>query len=238
MIYKNRKGEIKVKKQVTLLMALALCLSLCACGGETSTSTDGPVADTTAPETYYQIGDTVSTNLFNFTLDAAELAIALENTYGENFGDPKEYNPQEDSNNIFVAPTGHTYVAFTYTVENVSRTSEDFQSFIGNPDWGSLKIIYKDKEYTTGIEDCAVMYYQEHRYLDINGQLKTNSANRWYAYSSSNLLVGASEKQSRKAYADFAVEVDSLTDEFYLCVRVPSSEGSEVFTYYIPSSIE
>lgn len=233
-----------MKKVFALFMALALCLSLCACGNEASPSADESggdttlaAEDTTTPETYYQIGDTVSTNLFNFTLDAAELAIALENTYGETYGDPKEYNPQEDSNNPFVAPTGHTYVAFTYTVENISRASEDFQSFSGDPDWGSLKIIYKDTEYTTGIVDCAVLYYQDHQYLDINGQLKTNAANRWYAYHASNMLVGASEKQSSKAYADFAVEVDSLTDEFYLCVRVPSSEGSEVFTYYIPSSV-
>lgn len=227
-----------MKKQATLLMALALCLSLCACGGETSTSTDGPVADTTVPEAYYQIGDTVSTNLFNFTLDAAELAIALENTYGESFGDPKEYNPQEDSNNIFVAPTGHTYVAFTYTVENVSRTSGNFHDCGRITNGGFVDVIYKGEKYDTTIDDCAVMYYQDHQYLDINGQLKTEAANRWYTNPSNNMLVGASEKQSRKAYADFAVEVDSLTDEFYLCVRVPSSEGSEVFTYYIPSSIE
>ena len=144
-----------MKKALSLLLALVMCLSLCACGGGSNTP-DTPKA-TEPPETYYHIGDTVSTNLFSFTLDAATLAIALENTHGENFGNPKEYNPQEDNGNPYVAPTGHTYAAFTYTVENISRSSEEFHG--GN----FVKVIYKDTEYTTTLDDCAVLYHLVHQ---------------------------------------------------------------------------
>ena len=216
-----------MKKALSLILALVMCLSLCACGGGSDTP-DTPKA-TEPPETYYHIGDTVSTNLFSFTLDAATLAIALENTHGENFGNPKEYNPQEDNGNPYVAPTGHTYAAFTYTVENISRSSEEFHG--GN----FVKVIYKDTEYTTTLDDCAVLYHQDHQYYS-NGSMHTEKANTWYSNPSNNMLVGAGEKHSRKTCADFAIEADSLTDAFYLRVSIPSSTGAEVFTYQIPAS--
>ena len=221
-----------MKKALSLILALVMCLSLCACGGgnDTPETTKAPTTEANTPsETYYQIGDTVSTNLFSFTLDAATLAIALENTHGENFGNPKEYNPQEDNRNPYVAPTGHTYAAFTYTVENISRSSEEFHG--GN----FVKVIYKDTKYTTTLDDCAVLYHQEHQYYS-NGSMHTEKANTWYSNPSNNMHVDAGEKQSRKTCADFAIEADSLTDAFYLCVSIPSSTGKEVFTYQIPAS--
>lgn len=222
-----------MKKVLSLILALVLCLSLCACGDTKPASADNPTAqttkDTTPPETYYNIGDTVSTNLFNFTLDAATLAIALENTHGDTFGDPKEYNPQEDNKNPYVAPTGRTYAAFTYTVENISRSSEELHG--GN----LVKVIYKDTEYTCSMKDCAVYYYQDNQYYS-NGRLYTEEAFTWHANDSGNNLVGAAEKKTCKAYAEFGIETDSLTDAYYLRVSIPSSEGKEVFTYQIPAS--
>ena len=220
-------------KMISLLLALVITLSLCACGDTNPSPTGNPTAQATTeptiPETYYNIGDTVSTNLFNFTLDAATLAIALENTHGDTLGDPKEYNPQEDSKNPYVAPTGHTYVAFTYTVENISRSSESFHG------GDFVKVIYKDTEYTTTLDDVAVLYYQENQYYS-NGSMHTQAANVWYSCDVGNMLVGAAEKQSRKASADFAIEADSLTDAFYLRISIPSTNGKETFTYQIPSS--
>lgn len=215
-----------MKRIIALLMALVMCLSLCACGGTIPTQTDNLNA-----ETYYNIGDTISTDLFSFTLDAAALAIALENTHGEDFGNPKEYNPQEDNTNPYVAPTGHTYAAFTYTVQNIGRASEEFHS------GDFVQIIYKDKQYKAPMDDVAVLYHQAHQYYDsANGKMGTNEANTWYSNPSNNMLVGAAEMQSRKAYADFDIEADSLTDAFHIRVTIPSSKGVEVFTYQIPAS--
>ena len=219
-----------MKKALSLILALVLCLSLCACGGASSSdnASSTQTTETTAPpETYYALGDTVSTNLFSFTLDAAQLAIALENTHGENFAAPKEYNAQDDKDNPYVAPTGHTYVAFTYTVENISRASEEFHG------GRFVTVVYKDKEYTS-MEDCAMFYYQDHQYF-YNGRMYTDEAGVWHSGPSGNLYVSNAEKESRRAYADIAVDADSLTDGFLLRVSVPSSEGKVVFTYQIPA---
>lgn len=205
-----------MKKTISLLLALVMCLPLCACGGST---------------TYYNIGDTVSTDLFSFTLDAAALAIALENDYGENFGIPKEYNPQVDSKNPYVAPTGHTYAAFTYTVQNIGRSSEEFHS------GDFVQITYNGKKYKATMNDIAVLYHQTNQYYDsASGKMGTNKANTWYSNPSNNMLVGAAEMQSRRAYADFEVEADSLTDAFNIRVSIPSSKGEEVFIYQISAS--
>lgn len=225
-----------MKKALPIIIAavvaigiIVLCLVLFSGGSSNGKTTAQTNNETTPPETYYQIGDTVSTNLFNFTLDAATLAIALENTRGENFGDPKEYDPKDDNGNPYVAPTGHTYAAFTYTVENISRSSVEFHS--GN----FVNVIYKNTEYTTTLDECAELYYQDHQYYS-NGSMHTKKANTWYSTPSRNMLVSAGEKQSRKTGADFAIETDSLADAFYLRVRIPSSTGIEVFTYQIPAS--
>lgn len=214
-----------MKKILSLILVLVLCFGLCACNAATSSTPDS----TAAPETYYKIGDTVSTNLFKFTLDTATLAIALENTHGENFGVPKEYDPQEDNQNPFVAPTGHTFAAFTYTVENISRSSEYFH----RDDF--VDVIYKGIEYASSMDDVAIMYYQQHLYY-YNNQPYINEPNTWYTYDVSGILADAGAKQSLKAYADFDVEADSLKDGFCLRVSIPSSNGTEVFTYQIPAS--
>ena len=212
-----------MKRALSLILALTICLGLCACG-------NAEPKETEPAETYYNVGDTISTDLFSFTLDAATLAIALENTHGDTFGDPKEYNPQDDKDNPYVAPTGHTFAAITYTVENISRSSEEFHS------GGFVSVVYKDTEYTVSeFDDCAELYYQDNEYYS-NGSMHVNKANTWYSSPSNNMLVGAAEKASRKGYADFAVEADSLTDAFYLRVNIRSTEGKQTFTYQIPAT--
>ena len=220
-----------MKKALSLILALVLCLSLCACGGTTPEQTDNLSAETTTPpQTYYNIGDTVSTNMFNFTLDAAQLTIALSNINDETYCLPKDYDPQADKNNPYVASVGHTFVAFTYTVENISRASNQFHT-------GSsfVKVLYKDTEYSTTLEDCAYYLYESKQIMN-NGKLETIKGNVWHRSAPNNFLLMNAAKETRRAYADIAIETDSLTDAFYLRISIPSSTGYQVFTYQIPAS--
>ena len=101
-----------MKKLLTLALAAVLALALAACSGGTS----GPQAQEETPASpepeYLSPGDTVSTDILTFTLDEAQLAVALDSTLNENYAEPKEYDPQTDAQNPFVAATGHTYAAF------------------------------------------------------------------------------------------------------------------------------
>lgn len=88
-----------MKKTISLILALMLCLSLCACADETVTTdtqgtqgtqqeneTSAPTEDETPEETIYQIGDTASGEMFDFTLESVEYVEGIEhgrynNTY-------------------------------------------------------------------------------------------------------------------------------------------------------------
>ena len=121
-----------MKKLFAMCLALATLLPLCACGAE------GSSGNSAAATERYQIGDTVSTDIFEFTLDAAAFTIALNRVYGSDYFTPKEYDASADSGNPFVASVGHTYVAFTYTVKCLDRSSNEFHDGIR----GSVSIEY------------------------------------------------------------------------------------------------
>lgn len=87
------------------------------------------------PEETYAVGDTVESELVRLTLDDAQLAIALNNsfasfgpegtTYNEDYFLPKPYDEAEDEDNPFVAAKGYTLVWFEVVLENLDRESVD-----------------------------------------------------------------------------------------------------------------
>ena len=181
-----------MKKAISLLLALVMCLSLVACGGGTSKET-------------YHLGDTVSTDIFEFTLDEATFAYALNNVKGENFFAPKEYDATNDKGNPYVADTGKTLIAITYTITNTGRTTTQF---------------YKGGFFTAK--------YDGKTYPAI-GVLTLNASDK-----SDNVLVEAGTTETNRAYAEIGVDVENLTDGFTITVQIPNSSGkTEKFTYTI-----
>lgn len=181
-----------MKKTISLLLALVLCLSLCACDGGSSKET-------------YHLGDTVSTDIFEFSLDEATFAYALNNTKGENFFAPKEYDATNDKSNPYVADTGETFIAVKYTVTNIGRTTT--QLYKG----GLFTAKYDGKTYP------------------VIGVLTLNASDK-----SDNVLVEAGETETNRGYAEIGVDVENLTDGFTITVQIPNSQGkTEKFTYII-----
>ncbi len=177
---------------------------------------------------YYKLGDTVSTDLFEFTLDEAKLAIALNNIIDENFFTPKEYDAQDDKNNMFVAPKGHTYAAFTYTITNLDRASTN------SSDNGFGVVAEYDGQTYWGRKDGAYFLYQDHRFMDMYGKMRIESAGKWYRNESSNYILDPSEKRVLRACIDIGVNVANLSDGFKLTVQLPDSSGDkQEFTYML-----
>lgn len=208
-----------MKKVLSLILALVLCLSLCACGSSSKT---------------YLIGETVSTDIFSFTLDAAALTIALNNVTNDDYYLPKEYNPADDSDNPYVASMGKTWVGFTYTVQNLNRDSSEFHS------GGFVRIKHNGKNYGSigalHCEDGAYYLYADQRVMDTSGSLITEKAGKWYRGGASNMLLMVGAKETRRSYVELDADIANLNDEFYLTVLVPNSKGkTESFTYYIPA---
>lgn len=176
------------------------------------------------------VGDSVETNVMRFTLDRAELAIALDRRMtvgvgapadgyaGGSYYLPKEYDAADDADNPFVASKGHTLVSMTFTVENLDRGSLDlFDSWHSD---GYIYIVHDGKSY--------------------KGEFKFGAENEngegWKDYHSSNVLLGSGETSSYKAYVDIPVEIEDLSSPFEIKLNLPNnSEGSSVknFTYLV-----
>lgn len=180
-----------MKRLVALLLALIMIIGIAGCSSDTA----------------YSLGDTVSTDIFELTLDNASLAISLENTLGENFFLPKEYNAEADSRNPYVAAKGHTLVAITYTAKNLDRSTVE-----ADDGWGPsfITVEYSGKAYTEEVN---------------NGYSKNNEEEWENIVGLSNLLLQSGEQETRRCYIDIPVEVSSLDDSFKLIFHLPTSDG-------------
>lgn len=198
-----------MKKFVSILLIIAMCISLAACGASSDDKTD----------TYYKIGDTVSSDILEFTLDKAALSIALNNVMDENYGSPKEYNAQEDKDNPFVCAKGNTYATFTYTINNIDRTSYN----------GVLPLV--EAEYKDVISDKQVDFAE---YVNEKDEWKSTGNDTIRPVYSWHFVLEPGVAETYRSYIEIPVEADSLTDDFILTVKLPSSDGSTSdFSYLI-----
>lgn len=222
-----------MKKVIALLLTAVLCCSMVACKSQqdsgqapgTNASNGGETAK--AAVTYYKLGDTVSTDIFEFTLNSAEYTLALNNVTDETYFTPKEYDATKDNNNPYVAPVGHTYAAFSYTVTNLDRASGKFHE-------GSFATVtYEGKDYDT-VEEGAYFIYADKYIKESSGYATTLKAGEWRSKVGSNFLLMAGEKETRRAYIDVAADIKDLNADVTITVAVPASDGKKTeFTYLI-----
>lgn len=179
---------------------------------------------------YYQLGTTVSTDILAFTLNDAAMAIALSDTPDDHYCAPKEYNAEEDTDNPYVAPKGHTYAAFTYTIGNLDRAKTEF-----HPE-SSLSIAYKGNIYNE-VDEVAYLLLSDTvtQVVDWTGKSTTQElAAGWHGNPTLYLLLSPEESESRRGYIDMPIDVDNLQDEFTLTVTLPdSSDKANSFTYLV-----
>ncbi len=204
-----------MKKTIAVLLAIiTVCLVFASCGVKKDEAT-------------YTLGDTVSTDIFEFTLNAAQFTIALNNVKDENYFTPKEFDAADDSDNPYVAPTGSTYAAFSYTVKNLDRTDATFHS-------GSFATIEYDGEKSSVLEEGAYYLYQNTNVMDTNGSIREYSAGTWYSDPSDNLHLMTGATETRRSYIALGKTVEDLTSDVCLTVSIPNSEGKKVkFTYVV-----
>ena len=200
-----------MKRTIALLLSLLLALSLCACGGETTAAPDA--GDNGAAEDIGKalaLGQTGGTDIVSVTLDWAELAIALENTWGDDYYTAKTYHAQEDAKNPFVAAKGHTLVAFMYTISNLDRASVDLD--------GS----FNPKLITVGYQGKS---YENETHYGAAGTKDEFGVMQWESYSSTNILLSAGETETYKGYMDIDTEAADLSDAFTLSFDLPTAQG-------------
>lgn len=183
----------------------------------------------------YSVGETVETDVVSFTLDRAELAIALENSMGVglaeaadgvaggNFFLPKEYDANDDAKNPFVAAKGHTLISMTFTVKNLDRSSVELC------DWGLYQFItikYNGNTYTGKSSS-------DDNFKSQIGAINENDEG-WRDIRTSQIYVYGGEATSYKVYIDIPTETESLSSPFEITFALPTSSGeTQSFTYAI-----
>ncbi len=177
------------------------------------------------------LGDTVSTNIFDFTLISAEPAIALDNNNDtDRIFMPKEYEASHDANNPFVAPKGSTIIALTFEITNTDRSGIS----IGCSIPGSETLEF----------DWKVQYNNELYYIKNSASQKSTS----FELKPGNVLYNNSVREKTvtgkllqpgetlqvRTFGYFDTDMEDLNDDLKVIIPLLNSKGeSEIFVYDI-----
>lgn len=178
-------------------------------------------------ETYYHIGDTVSTDIAEFTLNDSQLTIALSNVVDDTYYSPREYDAERDAINPLVAKTGHTFVYVDFTLSAIDRSSISVNDNAYHN--GDLyKISYNGKTSKGNFEIGAEKTISSNDFGKVvNGEWerRTNTV--------AGITISKGGKSQFRGYADIE-NIENLKDKYYITFKLPNSQGkTQDFTYVI-----
>ena len=227
-----------MKRLIALILAAALALSLAACGGsgnsgnsEENSNSENDVNTSITNEddaTKYSLGETVSTDIIDFTLDDCQLAIYANATTGASF-----LKPTED-NTVYGASIGHTLIIPSFTLTNKDRSGN---VDVGGSTFGDLTLmwtmLYNNQEYNVLCFDLNNNNSFGMK-LSPAAIIDSESGDMISQNQSNNYLLYAGETISFRTLGIVSVETETLNDAFELTINLPNSSGEyEYFTYSI-----
>ena len=170
------------------------------------------------PVKEYHLGETVSTDILEFTLDYAEFAISLHNGTAGDWNYiclPKDYDSVKDSNSCFVAAIGHTLISLQFTAKNLNRVDTSFAN-TNNPAF--LTVHYQETDYAW---ECNSGLYPSKDGYDWNGV-------------EHEARIKPQETLHFRTSADIATSVGNVSDPFLITFALPMSTGEvEQFMYSV-----
>lgn len=207
-----------MRKILSIFLITVMCLSMVACASEENA--EEKVKESEIEK--YHMGDTVSTDIIEFTLDNAEFAIACDDNFNSsNYMMPKEYNADADTNNLNVASVGETLVAVTFTVKNNNRTSLDVAN-VFNDGWELLwNISYNSEQFE------LMEQFNDVHGIKFNCAAVLEEGTDWCRLDTLNDVIGAGETVSYRTYGRIATEVERLDDSFEIDINIPNSKGED-----------
>lgn len=217
--------EKKNYQLLALLISAVFALSLTACGGS-SPESDSPSTEE-EPVVTYKVGDTVSTDLVEFTPNNIQFAIALTGSvpFGnditaadDHYIQPKEYNADDDAKNPYVAPKGSVIVAIEVTTNNLDRTSIDLDEFGGPHDF--IAVEYDGKTYAEADSTKNGYYRVKDDHRSVSGT------------TVSNLYLGNEGPEVHRGFFILPFEPSSLDDHMKVTFNLPNSDGTKTTFVY------
>ena len=236
-----------MKKLYLILLSLAMCANLASCQNA-SDSSDKPestaanttiVATTTTPATdtpdapntepsivKHTMGETVSTNIVDFTLVNSTFTYYASNVstdYGA---------PTDKPNTLFSAKTGTCYVSMTVTIQNKDRAGS--LDFCGKWNPGKWTVNYNGETYPIYGFDLNIAKYPNVK-LNYGGAfVEPDTGKVLSKVGTGNKLISAGEEYTIRFFGIIHADPASLDDSFELTVKVPNSTGEyEDFVYTV-----
>lgn len=209
------------KRALPFLLAFTLItFPLSACSEQSSSGTPDQGSSQPAKVAAQKVGDTISTDLVEVTPTSIQFAFALNNqtpfgadAVAENnhFLQPKEYNPDEDSKNPFVASKGNVLVSFEIKANNLDRKSL------------TLDDSSTSSQLISAVEYNGVTYSGS----DVTAKGYCSVPEKGSSGSRvANLLLGNEGPEIHRGYVEFHFEPSSTSDSMKVTFSLPNSDGS------------
>ncbi len=219
-----------MKKTFVCMLVFAVLISCCACGSSNSnSSSNATTAATTAVQTEaavrLSLGDTASTDIWDFTLRDAKMSY-YASTVSSSFGEPS------DSSGGYAINKGSVLIIPTFTVKNKDRTDQFFINGVGSDKiWKlSIEIKYNGALY-------SVFGTENDFGTKINlwwGGVSHDNGITWDKYDINGASLSAGESVTFRPICKADFEPSALDAPFELILKIPSSSGEETeFVYSI-----
>ena len=227
-----------MKKFVVSLLCATMVFTLCSCGSEKAASEEVKEEAAVVEETeeaaaqdeaatVVELGETISTDILEITVDSAELAF-----FASSVNDNTYATPVESTNGIFTTNKGHVFVCLKFGVKNTDRAKVSLGDNFGG--------IPFEFYYLTDEVELPLMQFDLNN-PDGSGLMNfafavigTDKDSKLTKAGSSNKLVEANEYLYVQTLGIVNTEPQNLTDSFQLKIYLPNSSGEkEVFIYNV-----
>jgi predicted small lipoprotein YifL len=224
-----------MKKVLALVLALVLVLSLVACGGNgEAEKKDETIAKTETEASKGQtvqlksLGETVSTDIMDFTLKEAALSYYASALHDDTYAKPIDHS----DGGIFTAAKGRVLVCMTFTIKNNDRDSLDGGGSFAK--WPMLTISNENESSAVNGFDLNNKDGRVGALEFGESEVSYNGGSTFTQNTSSNIIVEAGRNITVKVVGIAKIDPANLNDTFYLTVMIPNSNNNnEPFTYKV-----
>lgn len=217
-----------MKKFISLLLVGVICFSLCSCANNSSTDKENETE--VNPSQSFTIGDVISTDIFDLTIDDAQFCFyadgsSMSSSYLTGKVNDTYYLPTETESSCYVASVGHTLISLTFTVTNKDRVSRRIGGTFEGSGWEFNKwtVRYNGKKYDL---NAFNLNNPDGKNFNIEDAI-IRKDDGFYKADTMDQLLDSNESMTIRVLGIVNVDPENLSDNFELNVNVQNSKDKD-----------